>query len=116
MKSEAYLTERLVNLFLVTGELGTFCHSSLPLFEFLKQFLCCTFTSVFTLLKSSSDRSARRRLLHWVVVFRASFLTFDEVLMRSWTNTLETLVAAALALSVFTGALIRRLVGTMSDL
>ena len=26
MKSEAYLTKRLVNLFLVTGELGTFCH------------------------------------------------------------------------------------------
>ena len=26
IKSEAYLTKRLVNLFLVTGELGTFCH------------------------------------------------------------------------------------------
>ena len=30
MKSEAYLTNRLVNLFLVTGELGTFCHRSCP--------------------------------------------------------------------------------------
>ena len=30
MKSEAYLTKHLVNLFLVTGELGTFCHRSYP--------------------------------------------------------------------------------------
>ena len=29
MKSEAYLTKRLVNLFLVTGDLGTFCHRSI---------------------------------------------------------------------------------------
>ena len=30
MKSEAYLTKRLVNLLLVTGELGTFCQSCPP--------------------------------------------------------------------------------------
>ena len=29
MKSEAYLTKRLVNLFLLTCELGTFCHKPL---------------------------------------------------------------------------------------
>ena len=63
MKSEAHLTKRLVNLFLVTGELGTFCHRAYKICKLSYLLLCVDHLLCYSkMLRDFADGYSRLNL------------------------------------------------------